>query len=363
MPKTQIQRSLLYAEGQDMIKKSGLGKAITHQARALELAQVPFTLDRNDSYDLLHINTYLPSSVIFAELCRKSDKAIVYHAHSTEEDFENSFIFSNQMAPFFKQWISYAYSLGDVLITPTPYSKKLLEGYGLTKEIFAISNGVDLDAFQPLPHAREKFLEKWGYSSRDFVVMGIGLFLKRKGILDFVELASRMGDIQFIWFGDLNLNLVPEEVRDAVKTSLPNLRFAGYVPREEINLALQGSDLYIFPTLEETEGIPAIEACAARADFIVRDIPVFDPWLKDGVHCYKAKDVDDFEEKIRLFQKKKLPSLKEAAYGIAQERNLTNIGKDLGKAYERAREIRDQRVAKSDRSIESLDQLLKKLVE
>lgn len=363
MSKISVKRSLLYTEAQEATKKSGLGKAITHQARALELAGVPFTLDRNDSYDLLHINTYFPSSVIFADLCRKSDKAIVYHAHSTEEDFENSFLFSNQMAPFFKQWITYAYSLGDVLITPTPYSKKLLEGYGLNKDIFAISNGVDLGAFQKIPHAREKFIEKWGYGPKDFIVMGIGLFLKRKGILDFVELAKRMEDIKFIWFGDLNLNLVPEEIREAVKTSLPNLNFAGYVPSEDINLALQGSNLYIFPTLEETEGIPAIEACAAGADFIVRDIPVFDPWLEDGVNCYKAKDIDDFEEKIRLFQAKKLPSLNEAAYRVAQERDLKSIGKELEKAYERAREIRDQRSFRMDRTMESFDQLLKKLVE
>lgn len=344
MKNSSLERCLLYTEAQKATAKSGLGKAITHQSKALELAGVPYSLDPDASYDLLHINTYFPSSVVFAEIAKRSGKAIVYHAHSTEEDFKNSFLFSNQMAPLFKEWISKAYSLGDVIITPTPYSKKLLEGYGLNKEIYAISNGVDLKAFQKIPGAREKFLKKWGYGPNDFIVMGIGLFLKRKGILDFVELAKRMNDIKFIWFGDLNLNLVSKEIREAVKTDLPNLKFAGYVASEEINLAMQATDLYIFPTLEETEGIPAIEACAAGADFIVRDIPVFDPWLKDGINCYKAKDLDDFEKKIRLFQRKSLPSLSNAAYKVAEERDLKIIGEKLGKVYERAREIRDRRL-------------------
>ena len=43
------------------------------------------------------------------------------------------------------------YSQGDIIVTPTPYSKRLLEGYkGLEhKKIVAISNGIDLDLFKP----------------------------------------------------------------------------------------------------------------------------------------------------------------------------------------------------------------------
>ena len=56
-------------------------------------------------------------------------------------------------------------------------------------------------------------------------------------------------------------------------------------------------DLYLFPTLEETEGIPIIEACACETPAIIRDIPIFDNWLTDSVNVYKAKDIDEFEEK------------------------------------------------------------------
>ena len=56
--------------------------------------------------------------------------------------------------------------------------------------------------------------------------------------------------------------------------------------------------MYIFPTLEETEGIVLLEALAAKANVIVRDIPVFD-WLNGGTDCYKAKDKDEFERMIK----------------------------------------------------------------
>ena len=38
----------LYTEGFKAIRKSGLGKAIEHQKKALELAKINYTLDKNN---------------------------------------------------------------------------------------------------------------------------------------------------------------------------------------------------------------------------------------------------------------------------------------------------------------------------
>ena len=41
----------------NLIKISGLGRAIMHQQRAMELNGIEYTLDPKDSYDVVHINT------------------------------------------------------------------------------------------------------------------------------------------------------------------------------------------------------------------------------------------------------------------------------------------------------------------
>ena len=326
---------LLYTEGIEQIGKSGLGKAIKHQMKALKYAGVEYTLDPDDDYDIVHINTYGPKSFALAQTASKNGKKIVYHAHSTEEDFRNSFILSNQIAPIFKKWITTCYKLGDHIITPTPYSKKLLDGYGMDREITAISNGIELEKFTNSKIKASEFRQKYGYKKKDKVVMGIGLYLERKGILDFVELAKRLPKYKFIWFGHTPLYTVPEKIRKAVKTELPNLIFAGYVEQDMIISAMNGADLYIFPTLEETEGIPILEACACRQKAIVRDIPVFDEWLIDGVNVYKAKDVDEFERKIKKVIEGQLPDLTEEGYKVACSRDLKIIGEQLKQVYEK----------------------------
>ena len=115
---------LLYTEGLKTIGKSGLGKAIQHQIKALEYVNVNYTLNPNDDYDILHINTYFPKSYMLAKRAKKNGKKIVYHAHSTEEDYKNGFIFSKQTSKMFKKWLIKCYKLGDVIVTPTLYSKK-----------------------------------------------------------------------------------------------------------------------------------------------------------------------------------------------------------------------------------------------
>ena len=325
---------LLYTEGEKMTSNSGLGKAIKHQMKALESANVEYTTNLKDDYDIIHINFYGPRSYHLAKKAHRKGKKVVYHAHSTEEDFRSGFIFCKQLAPLFKRWLIKCYSLGDVIVTPTPYSKRLLEGYGIKKKIYAISNGIELDLFKKDEAAGERFRKEYNYKKEDKVIIGIGLYITRKGIVDFVELAKRMPEYKFIWFGYSPLAAATEDVRKAVNTKLDNLVFAGYVKQQVIKDAMNGCDVYLFPTYEETEGIPIIEACACKTTAIIRDIAIFEEMLEDGKNVYKAKTVDEFEEKIRGVITGKLKKVGESAYKVAEERDIKKVGEQLKKVYE-----------------------------
>ena len=330
---------LLYSEAMRLIKISGLGRAIQHQKRALACCGVSVTDDPSDgTCDVVHINTLGIKSKRLAKRAKKAGKTVVYHAHSTEEDFRGSFIGSNMFSGLYKSWICSCYKLGDVIITPTEYSKCLLLGYGLEKPIQAISNGIDLDFYKPCEGDRADFREKYGFSDNDKVVMSVGLYFERKGILDFVRLAYAMPDHKFIWFGKTPLFSVPPKIARAVRTKLPNLIFAGYVSPEELKKAYVGADVYIFPTYEETEGIVLLEALASRTNVIVRDIPCFD-WLRADRDCYKAKSMAEFKWRIGKLASGGLPSLKEQGYKAIADKDLCVIGQKLLRVYSEQQEI------------------------
>ena len=143
-----------------------------------------------------------------------------------------------------------------------------------------------------------------------------------------------MSEYKFIWFGYTNLKAVPKKIKEAVKTKLPNLFFPGYISRDEMKEAYSGCDLFLFMSHEETEGIVLLESLAMKTPLLIRDIPIYEKWLADGENVYKAKSLDEFEEKIKGILENKLPNLTEKAFSVAEERSIENAGKRLVSLYE-----------------------------
>ena len=168
---------LLYTENEKILSKSGLGKAIKHQMNALKAVNIEYTTNPKDDFDIAHINFYGLKSYRLAKKLKKQGKKIVYHAHSTEEDFRNSFIFSNQVSKLFKKWLIKCYTLGDAINTPTEYSKKLLQSYGIKNDIYVISNGVELKNFGHNEKAGREFRKKYNFKKEDKIIVGIGLYI------------------------------------------------------------------------------------------------------------------------------------------------------------------------------------------
>ena len=333
---------LLYSGSQQLIERSGVGRAIYHQKEALVQNQVEYTTDPDDDWDIAHINTIFPGSFLLSRRAHRLGKKVVYHGHSTEEDFRNSFIGSNLVAPLFKKWLTLCYRQGDVIVAPTPYAKKLIDGYHTGRPVVSISNGIDLSFYRRDEEAGRAFREKYGFTDEDKVVLSVGLPIDRKGILDFIELAKRLPQYQFIWFGDLDVPMIPPHIKEALKTELANLHFPGYIRREELRDAYSGSDVFLFLTKEETEGLVLLEALAMKCPVLVRDIPIYEDWLADGRRVYKAADVEGFAAKLAAMLegslKAQLPGVLEAGYEVARERSIGSVGWQLAREYRRLME-------------------------
>lgn len=326
-------RVYLCSDYLNKIKYSGVGRAVEHQQMALDEAGIPYTLTGEEPYDVIHINTVFPQSYLKAVKAKKAGKAVVYHAHSTKEDFKNSFIFANALSSLFGWWIKKCYSTADLILTPSEYSKSLLENYKINKPIEVISNGIDLDYWKSHADEVKRFREKYHIQSDEKLILSVGLPIKRKGILEFVNLAKRLPDYQFIWFGYSDPHFLPKDVLAAIQTDLPNVQFPGYLDREDLRVAYQACDLYVFLTHEETEGIVLLEALASKTDTLVRDIPVFNPDYVDGKHVYKGKSLDEFVSIVKGLLEGKMPSLVEEGYEAVSEKSIENIGKKLQRFY------------------------------
>ena len=324
----------LYSGCLKLVEKSGVGHAVLHQKEMLEENGVEVTFRDAPDAEIIHINTVFPDSLLKAATARLLGKKVIYYGHSTMEDFKHSFKGSNALAPLFKRWIKLCYNSGDVIVTPTEYSRRLLLGYGIRKPVFALSNGIDADAFQYSEERRIRFREKYGVGEKEKAILSVGHYIERKGILDFVALARANPGMRFFWFGYTNLKLVPRVVRDAIKTAPTNLVFPGYVDSCELRDAYCGCDLFAFMSYEETEGIVVLEALGCEIPTVVRDIPVYDGWLTQRQNVYKATNTAEFQAAMDGVLSGDWPDLRNAGRQVAEQRDVRRIGGQLLAIYE-----------------------------
>ena len=324
----------IYMGGFKTVEKSGVGRALLHQKEMLRQAHMETTDNWEKDAQVIHINTVFPNSVFAALKAKMMGKAVVYYGHSTMEDVRNSFKGSNLLAPLFKKWIKFCYNFGDVVVTPTEYSKSVLDSYNLKKPVVNLSNGVDTEFFNFDETRRKNFRRKYSLDDKTPVVISVGHYIKRKGIIEFVQLAQSMPDVMFFWFGYTNLNIVPQNVREAIENAPSNLVFPGYAKREELRDAYCGADVFAFMSFEETEGIVVLEALACKISSVVRDIPVYKNWLHGGVNVYKAKTNEEFKEKIEGILKGSLPNLTEKGFEVARDRSMAQMGLKLRNIYD-----------------------------
>lgn len=323
----------LYQGGKNIVAKSGIGQAIRHQKKALEKAGVHTVSKFGKRTKIMHVNTIFPDSVFAAMRAKRKGIKVIWYAHSTMEDFKASFCGSDFFAPLFKRWICFCYSLGDIIITPTAYSRQLLLRYGLKKKIYSLSNGVDTDFFQPNQLRGASFRKKYHIKEDEKVVISVGHMIERKGILDFIGLAKRMPEVRFLWFGHTDSKLIPAHVKRAISHAPDNLTFAGYVDQSELRDAYCGADAFAFLSREETEGIVVLEALACEIPTVLRDIPVYAGWLRDGKQVYKVQSAEDAKEKLKDIFTKDQTQLIENGRKTAESRGLERIGIRLKRIY------------------------------
>ena len=329
---------LLYLEAENYLRKSGIGRAIKHQKRALDMVGQKYTTNPDDDYDLVHINTYGFKSWRLMSKAKKAGKKVLMHGHSTEEDFRNSFIGSNFIAPLFRWYLCHFYRKADAIITPTEYSKQLISSYGINHPIYAVSNGIDLERYVSNHQKEEAFRSYFNIKPNEKVVICAGLYFIRKGIDDFVKVAEQMPDVRFIWFGETNKWVIPHKVRRLVTKNHPqNVTFAGYIKGDVFEGGLSGADAFFFPSREETEGIVVLEALASRQHVVLRDIPVYQGWV-DNESAELATDVAGFVaslNKVLSGQSQK----QEAGYQVAQSRSIEKIARQLVSVYQKVMEL------------------------
>lgn len=327
-------RVLLYFEGYDELKKSGIGRAGQHQKMALESRNIECSFSKKYDCDILHINTVFFASYKMLKKAKKKGIPVIVHGHSTHEDFRKSFRLWQVVKYPFYHMLDRMYKNADLIITPTVYSKNLIENYKFVScEVFNVSNGINLPDYTYDKEKVEAFKDRFSIKENEKIIIGIGLLFERKGLLDFFEIASSMPEVKFIWFGNLSKILTQTKINKAIKHRPSNVLMPGYISGDIIKGALSYASALLFPSYEETEGIVVLEGLASKTPVLVRNIGVYEEWLEDKNHVLMANNNKQFIENINYVLNNDTSDMVERGYEVVKKRSIEIVGEQLEAIY------------------------------
>ena len=179
--------------------------------------------------------------------------------------------------------------LNITLVTPSKWLASLVKNsYLKVYDVKVINNGIDLNVFKPTP---SNFREKYCLKDKKMILGVAGVWDRRKGLNDFIELSKLLDDnyvIVLVGLNDKQLDLLPHNIIGIKRTE----------NQQELAGLYTTADVFFNPTYEDNYPTVNLESLACGTPVITYDTggsPEFVDFFDSHYHpvISKAKLCDE----------------------------------------------------------------------
>lgn len=287
----------------DKVKGQGVGSAYLEQVDLVKNGlnnEFKVVVNQKKRTEIMHYHTIDLKHFLSIPFAKKKSVTIGY-VHFLPETIEGSLELPKTFKKIFYSYIIKFYKSMDYLVTVNPVFISKLESYGIDRnKVTYIPNFVSNKKFYKI--TKERIYEertKLNIDKNSFVVIGVGQVQTRKGVLDFIDVAKKMPDVQFIWAGGFSFGGITDgykELKKIVDDPPKNVIFTGIVDRTEMNVLYNVSDLLFMPSYNELFPMSILEAMNTHTPILLRDLELYTYILFD--YYIKGKNNEEFIKKI-----------------------------------------------------------------
>jgi 1,2-diacylglycerol-3-alpha-glucose alpha-1,2-galactosyltransferase len=261
------------SETKYIVKGNGVHTAfVDHVALLKSNSDVEVLINNEGVGDVFHCHTY--GLYYFLRGARYKGKRI-HTVHVIPDSIKGSLPFWQVFMPFVKWYFKQVYSFADVCIAISPMVEEVIKQTGANTEIVRIPNPIHIEKWKRTPEKRKQGREMLGLSENDFVVLGVGQLQARKGVEDFIDIATAIPNAKFVWAGGRPFKVMTEGIAriDArIEKAPANIHFTGMLDLEQMPYIYAAADLMLFTSYQENCPLAPIEAAACGMPVIFRDI-------------------------------------------------------------------------------------------
>ena len=250
--------------------------------------------------DINHIHTINPD-FLFKSFLNNKKQPTIASVHFLPETLEKSISLPKPIKELFYKYVLSFYKQADYLVTVNPRFIDDLEQYGVDRsKVTYIPNFVSRDTFYKITdQSKGKLRKKFGLNPDQFTVVSAGQLQMRKGVLEFIDLAEKMPEIQFVWAGDFAFKGISEgrkEIMEHMDDLPDNVHFLGLVERNQMNEFFNMADVMLQLSFEELFPMTILESMNANIPLLLRDLPEYKPILFD--YYLKGTSQQTFKEQL-----------------------------------------------------------------
>ncbi|TSA31124.1 MAG: glycosyltransferase [Porphyromonadaceae bacterium] len=204
------------------------------------------------------------------------------------------------LMPFIKWYFRQVYSYADVCIALSPMVESAILDLHAKTRIVKIYNPIPIDFWKSSVENRKKGREMLGLNDGDYVVLGVGQLEGRKGVEDFLDVATEIPGAKFVWAGGRPFGALTEgvvRINNRIAQAPSNITFPGMFELSDMPFVYAASDTLIFPSYQENCPMAPLEAAAAGLPVVFRDLPEYRLLYEN--HYIKAATTMEFVQIVR----------------------------------------------------------------
>ncbi|MCM1125801.1 MAG: glycosyltransferase [Lachnospiraceae bacterium] len=282
---------------------------------------------RKGKFDVIHVHHPMMIGSTARYLSWKYQVPLVYTYHTRYEQYLH-YVGLSGLKGLMPLYLHTVLRGCDMVIAPTPAISNYLEQIPLHAQVEVLPTGLSDDSFWPDEDRAQRLREELA-GSKTHLFCTVARLAKEKN-LEFL--------LESLWHykqkagADFKLALVgdgPERSKLMKRAKALEMEeeivFAGQVPNEEIKNYCRASDLFLFTSCSETQGIVLLEAMAAGTPVLALRATGTDDIVINGENGYmtdvsgeRRRDEQLFAQKLMdILEKKELDFLRQGALRTA----------------------------------------------
>ncbi|MGD0152636.1 MAG: glycosyltransferase family 4 protein [Thermacetogeniaceae bacterium] len=255
---------------------------------------------RDLQLDLIHVHSPFCLGQVGASIARRLGIPLVFTYHTLYDQYVHYFPFAKGLAQKAVVFMAREFcNRCDLVVAPTKVIERLLRSYGVTVPIVSVATGINLQLFES--GDRSFLRRRFGIAPEEKILLYVGRLSKEKNLDSLFRIFNGVlrhnPAVTLALSGsgpeDEELHELAEQLGIRSK-----LIFTGRLSQEEVAGAYKSADLFVFPSMTETQGLVLVEAMAAGLAVVARAAFGSVAIVDEGVTGYLCDTEEAFVERI-----------------------------------------------------------------